>query len=253
MATKFIERPEGNYSYVAGHGTYCRDAVPHEGYAVAHAVFVDPPPLARGFELIKAYLGGLGRPMAALCGAELRIREPLSFDGFGAFNVTYIALLDSYGLRQNALGTMTRTNVSPEVAAAKPAESSLFGFSFIVPGRRTGNHKTFVSSGSGELAGDGREAIVRLGDTSADGMREKVRWVMHAISSRLPGLGLSMDDVTHANLYCVHPPESYLESEVLSVLGARAGLGVHWHYTRPPILELEFEADLKGVLHEVYL
>ncbi len=252
MTPNFIERNEGNYRYVAGHGTYCNDVVPGPGHAVAHAVFATAQPLARGLEFIQSYLAGLGRPMAALCGAELRIREALSFAGFAALNATYIALLDTYNLRQNGLGTMTRTNVAPEVAAAKPTEPGIFGFSYIVPGAPTGR-RTFVSSGSGELAGEGREGIVRLGDSSVDGMREKTRWVMRAISSRLPGLGVSIEDVTHVNLYTVRPLDAILEHEVLDVLGARAGMGVHWHYARPPIVELEFEADLKGVLHEAYL
>ena len=84
-------------------------------------------------------------------------------------------------------------------------------------------------------------------------MREKARWVMDSIVGRLPGLGVSVADVTTVNLYCVHPPASYLASEVLAPLGARAGLGVHWYYARPPILEVEFEADLKGTLHDTHL
>ncbi|MEO6060317.1 MAG: hypothetical protein ABIQ99_00090, partial [Thermoflexales bacterium] len=230
-------RAEGNFNYVPGSGIFCKDVVPHEGYAVAHAVFLDPPPVARAFDAIKAFLAGIGRPIEALCGSELRIPRPLSFDGFDAFNKTWMALLDQYGLRaqggQTPLGTATRTNVSPEAGAGQPAEPSFFGFSYTVPGRRPGGRKTFVSSGAGELPGSGRESIIRLGDTSPDGMREKARWVMASLVGRLPGLGVGVEDVTTVNLYCVHPPESYFASEVLASLGARAGLGVHWYYARP--------------------
>ncbi len=250
-------RAEGNFDFVPGSGTFCNDVVPHAGHAVAHAVFVAPQPLAQAFERIKAFLAGIGRPMAALCGAELRIAEPLSFDGFGAFNAAYVALLDAYGLRQGGadqpLGTMTRTNVAIETMAARPAAPSFYGFSYTVPGQRPNGRKTFASAGAGELPGGTRESIIRLGETSPDAMREKARWVMNSIVGRLPGLGVSVADITHVNLYCVHPPESYLASEVLAPLGAMACLGVHWHYTRPPILEVEFEADLKGVISETYL
>ena len=128
-----------------------------------------------------------------------------------------------------------------------------FGFSYTVLGRRPGGRKTFVSSGAGELPGSGRESIIRLGDTSPGGMREKARWVMASLVGRLPGLGVGVEDVTTVNLYCVHPPESYLTNEVLAPLGARAGLGVHWYFARQPILEVEFEADLKGTLHDTHL
>lgn len=257
MTTTMNTRAEGNFNYVPGSGIYCKDVVPHEGYAIAHAVFLEPPPVARAFDAIKDYLGSIGRPMAALCGSELRIPEALSFDGFGAFNDTWMALLDQYGLRAQGgagpLGTTTRTNVAPEPGAGRPKEPVFFAFSYTVQGRRPGGRKTFASSGAGELPGAGRESIIRLGDTSPDGMRAKARWVMDSVVGRLPGLGVSVADVTTVNLYCVHPPESYLASEVLAPLGARAGLGVHWYLARPPILEVEFEADLKGTLHDTHL
>jgi hypothetical protein len=29
--------------------------------------------------------------------------------------------------------------------------------------------------------------------------------------------------------------------------------GIRWFYTRPPIVEIEYEMDLRGVVHEVYV
>lgn len=253
-----LPRPEGQFDFVPGSGTYCSDAVPRDGYAIAHAVFVEPLPLARGFEAAVAHLAAVGRPAAALCGAEVRIPEPLTFGGFDAFNAEYIAQLDARGLRVKGadgalLGTMTRTNVAPEPKAAKPAGPALFGFSYTVPGRRPGGRKTFVSAGAGELPGGTRESIIRLGDTSPAAMREKAHWVMGSVVGRLPGLGVSVSDVTHVNVYCVHSADGYWASEVLPPLGPIAGLGAHWFYSRPPILEVEFEVDLKGVMTEVWL
>lgn len=252
-----IERPEGGFDFVPGSGTYCNDAVARPGFAIAHAVFVRALPLARAFEAARAYLEGLGRPMAALCGAEVRIAEPLSFDGFGAFNATYIALLDAFGLRVTVdgarQGAATRTNVAPAPHAARPAEPSLYGFSFTVPGQRPGGRKTFVSAGAGELPGGTRESIIRRGETTPDAMREKARWVMGSVVGRLPRLGVGVEDITHTNVYCVHSADGYWESEVLPPLGAQAAHGARWFHARPPILEVEFEVDLKGVLHEVWL
>jgi hypothetical protein len=247
-----INRPDGNFDYVPGHGTYCSDVLPHDGYQVAHATFVRPMALKPAFEAIKSHLAGLGRPMTALCGMELRIAQALSFDGFGAFNAEYIALLNHYGLRDGERATMTRTNVAPEMPAAKPPSPSVYAFSYIVPGARVGR-KSFVCSGSGELAGNGRESIVQLGDISPEGLRQKARWVMQQYDKRLPSLGLAWADATNVNLYCVHSPMSFFVSEMLEVMGAGAWLGVHWHYARPPILEIEYEADVRGTALEMYL
>lgn len=259
MSTSLIARPDGNFDFSPGSGTFCNEVIPHDGYAVAHAVFMRPTPLVAAFSAINKYLAGLGRPMAALCGAELRIAEPLSFAGFGAFNAMYVALLDAYGLRvapqadATPLGTMTRSNLSPGIAAAKPEQPSVYAFSYVVPGARPGGRRSFVSSGLGELAGAGRDSIIRLGDTTPDGMREKARWVMQTLFARIGALGLAIQDISHVNVYCVHSADSYMRAEVLEPLGAHAGIGAHWHFCRPPIAEVEFEVDLKGVLTQTYL
>ena len=252
-----ILRPEGNFSFVPAHGTYCKDVLPHSGFQLVHATFVQAVPLVGGFAAIQAHLAGCGRTVQALCGLELRISEALGFPDFDSFNRTYVALLDQYRLRNTdgeaTLATMTRTNVAPETPAAKPSEPSIFAFSYVVPGSRSAGRKSFVCSGSGELAGTGRDSIIALGDTSPNGLRAKAHWVMQNYDQRIAGLGLSWADVTCVNLYCVHPPASFFEQEMLHVMGRHAGLGVHWHYARPPIIEIEFEADLRGAALEEYL
>lgn len=252
-----ILRPEGNFSFVPAHGTYCSDVLPHSGFQLVHATFVQSLPLVAGFAAIQAHLAGRGRPVQALCGLELRISEALGFPDFDSFNQKYMALLDQYQLRnsegESARATMTRTNVAPETPAAKPSEPSIFAFSYVVPGSRLAGRKSFVCSGSGELAGTGRDSIIALGDTSPPGLRAKAHWVMQNYDQRIASLGLSWADVTCVNLYCVHSPTSFFEQEMLHVMGRHASLGVHWHYARPPIIEIEFEADLRGAAIEEYL
>ena len=251
-----INRPEGNFNYASGqapwNAVHCSDVLPHDGYQVVHATFIQAVALVPAFEAIQAHLAGLGRPMTALCGLELRIANALTFDGIKAFNAEFIARLNSYGLRDDNRATTTRTNVAPELSIAKPKLPSVYGFSYIVPGARAG-YKSFVCSGSGELAGGTRDTIVKLGDISPEGLREKARWVMQMYDKRLPTLGLSWADATTVNLYCTHSPMSFLVSEMLGVMGVGAWLGVHWHYACPPIIETEFEADVRGTALEVYL
>ncbi len=252
-----VARPEGNFSFVPAHGTYSRDVLPHDGYQIVHATFALPMPLVTGFDVIKTHLSGLGRPIQALCGMELRIPNALGFEEFGDFNLQYVKLLDTHKLRigtgSDTKATMTRTNVAPETAAAKPIESSVFAFSYVVPGSRTSGRKSFVCSGSGELTGNTRDSIVALSDVSPSGLQAKAHWVMQMYAARLLSLGLSWQDATTINLYCVHSPNSFFEQEILSVMGSSAWLGVHWHYARPPVLDIEFEADVRGTALELYL
>lgn len=253
-----INRPEGDFKFTPGSPTFCGDVLPLRGHTLAHATFVKPLPLTRAFSAIKKYLNGIGRPMAAFCGAELRMPEQLTPDGFASLNVHYQALLDKHGLRQTGpdgkvYGTGTRTNVVPQEVHAKPAEASVFGFTFTIPGKPIGGRKPFACSGSGENAGPTRESFIALGDTSPTGMRKKANWVMDRYIQRLPAMGVGWSDITHLNMYCVVDPGSVIASEVLSVMNPNATLGVHWHYARPPIAELEFEVDVRGVAHEIFL
>jgi len=39
----------------------------------------------------------------------------------------------------------------------------------------------------------------------------------------------------------------------LNRAGPSAIHGIRWHYTRPPITEIEFEMDLRGVRTELHL
>lgn len=252
-----VARPEGNFSFVPAHGTYSRDVLPHDGYQIVHATFAQPVPLVTSFDVIKTHLSSLGRPIHALCGMELRIPNALGFDEFADFNLQYVKLLDTHNLRigqgNDTKATMTRTNVAPETVAAKPRQSSVFAFSYVVRGSRASGQKSFVCSGSGELTGATRDSIVALADISPSGLQAKARWVMQMYAARLLSLGLSWQDVTTINLYCVHSPNSFFEQEILTVMGSSAWLGVHWHYARPPILDIEFEADVRGTALELYL
>ena len=157
MTTTMNTRTEGNFNYVPGSGIYCKDVVPQEDYAIAHAVFLDPPPVARAFDAIKAYLGSIGRPMAALCGSELRIPEALSFDGFGAFNDTWMALLDQYGLRaQGGAGAVHSRRLRGQAGDVPGRPHSSTGTS---PSAHTGKRMASVGAAialAGRIRGVGR-------------------------------------------------------------------------------------------------
>ncbi|BCX04082.1 MAG: hypothetical protein KatS3mg053_2020 [Candidatus Roseilinea sp.] len=250
-----IHRPEGNFSYLEGSGTYCRGVIADPGFTLIHATFRHVIPVAQAFEAIRHHLSSVGRPMAALCGAEVRVPQPLTFEGFGTFNKTYIALLDQYGLRQDGRATMTRTNVAPLPTAIAPSEPGLFAFTYTAPRTHHDDRKAFIISGVGELK-DGppaRASIVRVGETTPDAMREKAEFVMHAIAQTLGALGTTWDDATQVNLYTAYVEGGYLDDAVFARIGSAARYGVHWIYSKPPIQEIEFELDARGTSAELFL
>jgi hypothetical protein len=135
-----------------------------------------------------------------------------------------------------------------------PAEPSLYAFSYTVPGPAAAT-PTFVVAGSGELRSGPMvaESVVRRGETSPDALAEKADTVMTEQQRRLRGLGVGWADVTCADVYTAHPIHSFLASHVLAVMGPAAVHGVHWHLSRPPIADLDYEMDMRGVRQEIRL
>lgn len=105
-------------------------------------------------------------------------------------------------------------------------------------------------AGSGEWPGGGKfpEDIVARGDVSATGLQAKAHWVLDAMENRLADLGVFWRDVTASQVYTVHDLHVILRGQIVPRAGNRGGLT--WHYCRPPIEELEFEMDVRGVAVE---
>jgi len=210
-----------------------------------------PEPWREGFARIARHLIQVKRAKTALCGIELRSPAPWSFDGFAAFNEGYRKLLAEWDILVGDDNPIPRTNVAPVVAA--PSEPSLYAFSYTQPGATP--EPSFVVAGAGELKDRARgpEGIVRHGDTSPDGMREKARFVMAIMQDRLRTLGGDWRRVTAIDIYTAEPIHHLVLDEVLKPAGAAAIHGVHWYPSRPPIQGLDYEMDMRGVARELML
>ncbi|HEX7900739.1 MAG TPA: hypothetical protein VF950_23475 [Planctomycetota bacterium] len=236
--------PDGGYRFVRGASPYSAGVVADPGFAIERVRFAAPVPLAEGFRRIEARLLGAGRPKAALCACELRSPRPFTMDGFVGFNKGYVDVLKSWGLfKVDGLNPVARSNVCPELDP--PAEPSFFAFCYTVPGPG----RSFVVAGSGEVpeekgAYPGR--IVRRGDVSPDGLREKARWVMGEMERRMSLLGVGWRDATAAQVYTPHPMP-------VEELKPAFGPGLTWHFARPPIVELDFEMDCRATPREIVL
>lgn len=239
--------PEGGFRFVPGVYQYSAGVAAEPGFRLERVRFAAPVPLARGFERIAAWLEAHNRPKAAFCACELRSPEPFTEEGFAAFNRIYGGTLDAWGIFRDARNPVARSNVCPEID--KPAEPSFHAFTVAVPD--AGAAASFHVAGSGEAkegAGDYRSNTVALGDTSPEGMLAKARWVLGEMERRMSLLGFGWRDATGVQAYTVHDLHPFLASEIVARGAARHGLT--WHFCRPPVVDLEFEMDCRGVAVE---
>jgi len=238
-----VDHPTGNYRFLPGIAPYSCGAVSSPGFEIVDVTFQKPVAYRAGFERIAGMLAEQGRPRTALCAIALRSPRPYSFQGFAEFNADYTSILESWGVFVDGTNPVARTNVAPVVGP--PSEPVLYGFSFTkpCPGHRP---PTGVVAGAGELPEGvlARDQIVALGDTSSGGLASKARFVMDLMANRLRGLGLAWPMVTRANVYTAHSITELMPAILLGRMEAAAIHGIHWHFSRPPIEEIEFEMDL---------
>ena len=240
---------EGGYRFIKAVFQYSGGVAAEPGFEIVRARLAQPLALEQGFEAIAAHLEAAGRPLAAFCACELRSPAPFTEQGFLEFNKIYAGTLQRWGLYKDGLNPVARTNVCP--AFEPPAKPSLYAYSYTVPAR-AGARGSFIVAGGGE-APEGkanyRDFIVRRGDTSPEGLREKVRTVVLEMERRLAALGFSWQDAISTQAYTVHDIGPLVEAEIVR-RGAAAG-GLAWHYTRPPIVDLDFEMDVRGAAREI--
>jgi hypothetical protein len=239
----------GNYRFLPGIAPYSCGVVSRPGFEIVHVTFRQPPGYCEGFDRIADFLNSEGQPKVALCGISLRSPRPYSFQGFAEFNVEYAEILKSWGVFVNGVNPIARTNVAPVINP--PSEPVLYGFSFTRP-CPGGGLPSFVVAGAGELPEGvlSRDQIVALGDTSVSGLGIKARFVMDLMASRLRGLGVEWPMVSTVNVYTAHSLIELLPAVLLGRMGPAAMHGIHWHYSRPPIEEIEYEMDLRGTSTE---
>lgn len=239
-----IEFARGGYRYLPAVFQYSAGVAALDGFRIERAMFRTPVPLAERFRRIEAFLTSAGRSLTALCACELRSPMPMSEAGFRRFNELYVDGLSQWGIGVDGANPVARSNVCPE--HSPPAEPSFHAFSFTVEDRAA--RPSFVIAGSGEVPegkANYRDHIIRPGDTSPSGLREKARYVLSEMEARLAGLGFQWRDTTATQVYTLHDVHPFLVDEL--VARGAAAQGVCWHYCRPPVVGLDYEMDCRGV------
>ena len=244
----------GGYRYIKAVFQYSGGVAAEPGFEIERARFLKPLPLVDAFAAVEAHLKALGRPTVAFAQCELRSPAPFTDQGFYEFNKVYVTTLARWGLYREGdplLNPVARTNVCPMYD--QPSSPSMVAFSYTLPAANAARG-SFVTAGGGDARESGpsyRDRIVRLGDTSPEGLREKVAFVIAEMERRLGLLGFAWKDVVTTQAYTVQNI-GHLVGELFAARGATPG-GLVWYYTRPPVVDLEFEMDVRGAAREIVL
>ncbi|MEK9719558.1 MAG: hypothetical protein VW257_00590 [Quisquiliibacterium sp.] len=251
----------GGYAFLQGGFPYSAGVIALPGFAIVRTRLPRVLPVDQGFALIESHLRASGRPLTALCAAELRSPTPFSFDGFHSFNQGYVEVLTRWGIVRDGLNPVARSNVCPQfdppqspgfhafcftvsleqAAAMAGADALSWGFS------KTAQQRDFVIAGSGEWPEDQPfpQGIVARGDLSPNGLARKAAYVLDTMRARVEGVGGQWQSLSAAQVYTVHDIHPLLGSHFAA--NGLTAAGLDWHPCRPPILELEFEMDLRSV------
>jgi len=244
MTTKVFA--PGGYRFIPAVFQYSGGVAAEPGFAIRRVRFRAPIPLAQGFTAVERLIAAAGRPMTSFCACELRSPAPFTDQGFRGFNEQYVVTLGKWGIYDGKTNPVARSNVCPEIDP--PAEPSFHAFAFTVAAPAA---PSFVVAGSGEAREGGQtygENIVRRGETSPDAMRAKAAFVHGEMERRLGLLGFGWKDTTATQVYTVHDLFPFLADDIIRRGAAHAGLT--WHFCRPPVRELEYEMDCRGVALE---
>ncbi|WP_332773338.1 2-amino-5-chloromuconate deaminase CnbZ [Phenylobacterium sp.] len=246
-----IINSSGGYAYGPGSSFASTGVVALPGVTMVRAVFDQPLPLSEGFRAIERHLAREERPLAALCGVELRMTEVLGLEPFQAFNRAYLAQLGAWGVLIDGACPLARTNVVPRPGSL--ASDAVSAFSYTTPTR--GSAPAFVFSGLPELPEGSTypRDTVRRGEDSADALLEKTICAVDGVLGRARALGATWDAAASVHLYSRQPLGQVLRRDVLARLGIVPAQGIIWHDTAPPVVELELEVDIRRYARELHL
>lgn len=239
----------GGYRYIPSVFQYSAGVAAEPGFELERVRFRQPLPMAEAFAAVEAHLKQLGRPTTAFAACELRSPAAFSDQGFKDFNRQYVTTLERWGLFHDDINPVARTNVCP--VYHRPAEPSMFAFTYTVPTTAKPPPRSFILAGGGDARSGPEpynERIIRLNDASPEGLREKILFVVDEMQRRMTALGFDWSDATSTQAYTVHNI-GHLVGELLADRGAIQS-GLVWVHSRPPVIGLDYEMDVRGIAHE---
>jgi hypothetical protein len=167
----------------------------------------------------------------------------MSVSEFAGFNRRYVELLRANGFAAESPFPMARSNVAP--IYDPPATNGLFAFTYTIAATEAAAHARpdFLISGRAELIDEPR-SVVAEGDASPAGTEKKATHVFGQLRGRVEALGCAWTDITGIQIYTPRAIEPVLP--LMKRLGL-AHVGLYLNPAHPPVVPLEFEADVRSV------
>jgi hypothetical protein len=212
--TEVLSFDAGGYRFIKGVFQYSGGVAAKPGYAIVRVRFREPVPLEQGFKRIREVLARAERPLIAFCACELRSPAPFTESGFHEFNELYVGTLKRWRLFDGAVNPVARSNVCP--AIDPPSSPSFHAFAYTQPS--DSSQPSFIVSGGAEAPEDRsnyRDHIIRLGDVSPSGLKEKARWVLAEMQARLSALGFTWGETSATSVYTVHDIYPFFADEIV--------------------------------------
>lgn len=247
-----IDNPSGGFSFLNGIEPYSCGVRADTGHEMVRVTFKGPIHWRTEFEGIDQYFANTRLDRCCLAAIELRSPHVRSLDEFKEFNAEYSSVIRDWNLFIDNRNPIARTNVVP--THPELHETVIHAFTHTRK-RPDFSSCTFVVSGAGELRGGvlDVENLISYRDTSKQGLTEKVTFVRDVMTSRLIGLGATWEEVTAVSVYTTHPVQDILDEVVRPDIGSANRFGLQLFDARPPVLDIEFEMDTRGVYQEIVL
>jgi hypothetical protein len=177
----------GNYRFLPAGGVFCGGVLPDEGYEVVHAILRPRLPLTQGYAFIESYLKNLGRPVQALCGMELRVPAPMTFDAFRAFNAPYV---EQSSARSTVDGKLAGRCADQRRAGAERSKRSMRARVQLYRRRARESGWTFCIFRDRRHRSARRDRRFPTATPSPAGMKKKLEFCIEVIGNRLAELEL---------------------------------------------------------------
>lgn len=241
--------PNKKFSYIPAISAYSSGVVPSLGYCLVGLRFNEPLNFLSALNYLYDYLPRVDLDPFNIVSFEFRCPQPFSFAGFDDFNTVYFNELGRRKLLIGEINPIARTNVSPLLTEL--SEPVLFGSHVLKETSQLNND--FVVAGSGEVKGplDPGNIIARA-DLSQRGLEEKVNFVLEEMLNRLLTLKEKYIEPTEINVYTVHHIPNLIDI-INDHLPGLAKSCVHLWKCAPPILEVEFEMDLRLLSNQLLI
>ncbi len=241
----------GNYWYLPFIPGFSAGVAAGAGGEVVHVQFLKLLSLTEAFDTISEYLESVGRPPQSLCGMELRSPAPMELDYFDSFNEEYASLMDRFEVRIDGMSPVARTNVAPHFGA--PTEIGVHGFSFVETKDGAEEASTYVIAGGADMNEDDGSLIPFDVTGGKDVEWDKVKWVVDDMRARIEALGISRRDPTVVNVFTALKLGTESEAAIVGLMEGAAYRGYHQWLSRPPVVGLDFELDVRRVHVERWL